>query len=191
MQNDNVDTTDCKERVKGGILLEVANEGDVSGVLHLRGSMLDKHGIIYFPACFFSSKEDSASSATPFLWYRSVLQQTLNSDPVLHCHGLHEWAMQYHPLGADPPPSAKYQSQLPLRISRSVINEAVERRGISCTHVDALRYFSPAALDFFDMAEDTIAMCATFGVMPSLRSCVLLLLLSARGKTKKAFPPPV
>ena len=145
MHSDNFDTSDCEERVKGGILLEGATMDDVSGVLHLRGSMLDTHGIIYSPACFFSSKEGSASAAAPFLWYRSVLQQTLNSAPVLHCHGLHEWAMQYHPPGADPPPSAKYQSHLPLRVSRFVINEAVERRGISCTHVDALRYFSPAA----------------------------------------------
>ena len=28
---------------------------------------------------------------------------------------------------------------------RHVINETVERRGISCTHVDALRFFAPAA----------------------------------------------
>ena len=143
--DNNFDISGCKERMKEGILLEGATAEDVGGVLHLRGSMLDKHGIIYSPASFFSSKEGSANAAAPFLWYRSVLQQTLNSAPVLHCHGLHEWAMQYHPPGADPPPSAKYQSHLPLRVSRIVINETVERRGISCTHVDALRYFSPAA----------------------------------------------
>jgi hypothetical protein len=146
-----LDTTDCywnDERAKGGILLEGATEEDVGGVLHLKGSMLDQHGIMYSPACFFAPKEkDGATSAaaTPFLWYRSILSNTVVKEPVLHCHGLHEWAMQYHPLGADPPPSAKYQSHLPLRVSRSTINEAVERRGISCTHVDALRYFSPAA----------------------------------------------
>ena len=55
--------------------------------------------------------------------------------------------MQYHPKNAPPPPSAKYQGQheLNLRVDRKTINETVERRGISCTHVDALRFFAPAA----------------------------------------------
>ena len=81
----------------------------------------------------------------PFQWYASILRTTLDSDPVLHCHGLHEWAMLYHPDGAPPPPSATYQKSLPFRVSRTVINHAVERRGIRCTHVDALRFFAPAA----------------------------------------------
>ena len=53
--------------------------------------------------------------------------------------------MQYWPEGAPPPPSGKYQSHLPLRVPRAVINAAVERKGVCCTHVDALRYFAPAA----------------------------------------------
>ena len=81
----------------------------------------------------------------PFQWYASILRTTLDSDPVLHCHGLHEWAMLYHPTGAEPPPSASYQRNLELRVSRDAINSAVERRGIRCTHVDALRFFAPAA----------------------------------------------
>ena len=44
------------------------------------------------------------------------------------------------------PPSAKYQAHLPLRVSREVINETVERKGVSCTHVDALRFFAQDAL---------------------------------------------
>ena len=63
---------------------------------------------------------------------------------TLVCHR-HEFAMQYHPKGSPPPPSAKYQSSLPLRVSQAVINDTVERKGISCTHVDALRFFAPAA----------------------------------------------
>jgi hypothetical protein len=53
--------------------------------------------------------------------------------------------MQYQPPGAAAPPSAKYQQHLTLRVSRETINAAVERRGVSCTHVDALRFFAPAA----------------------------------------------
>ena len=114
------------------------------------------HGILYNPAVFYNrhiplTKDDTErrhqllKTIAPFQWYTSILQTTLNSDPILHCYGLHEWAMQYHPEGADPPPSAKYQSNLNLRVSREVINNTVERKGIRCTHVDALRFFAPAA----------------------------------------------
>ena len=116
------------------------------------------HGILYNPAVFYNRhlplkddehdrerKQQVLKTIAPFQWYTSILKQTLNSDPILHCYGLHEWAMQYHPEGADPPPSAKYQSNLNLRVSRQVINETVERKGVRCTHVDALRFFAPAA----------------------------------------------
>jgi len=141
----------------GGILLEGATEDDFAGTLHLKGAvtLADGSGTVYSPSLFYSrySDEDDAcasskskmKSAAPFQWYRSILINTLNSEPIFHCHGLHEWAMQYHPPGAEPPPSGKYQSHMPLRVSREVINEAVERRGIHCTHVDALRFFAPAA----------------------------------------------
>ena len=142
---DMVNVIDNAETRRGGILLEGATENDVGGALHLRGSSADDDGVVYSPASFFSFCKDAISAASPYLWYQSVLRRTLQSEPVLHCHGLHEWAMQYQPAGADPPPSAKYQSHLPLRVSRDTINQTVERRGISCTHVDALRYFAPAA----------------------------------------------
>ena len=134
-----------------GILLEGATQDDlVASTLHLRGAVLQDDGILYSPSTFFSSKDvdDDATmirAAAPYLWYRAVLQQTLAAEPVLHCHGLHEWAMQYQPAGAPEPASAKYQSHLLLRVDRAVINEAVERKGVRCTHVDALRYFAPAA----------------------------------------------
>lgn len=53
--------------------------------------------------------------------------------------------MQYRPAGAPPPPSARYQDHLKLRVNQQIINDTVERKGISCTHVDALRFFAPAA----------------------------------------------
>jgi len=149
----------------GGILLQNANEDDMGGTLHLRGStpVISNnensdtptfHGILYNPALFYNrqtpittheQRQHLLKAIAPFQWYSSILQTTLDSEPIFHCHGLHEWAMQYHPDDAPPPPSAKYQSSLPLRVSRQVINETVERKGISCTHVDALRFFAPAA----------------------------------------------
>lgn len=144
-----------QEQQATGILLEGATADDFGSVLHLRGATIideEDHacGVLYNPSLHFGKndpfrKQENGRLATPFLWYQSILQQTLTAEPILHCHGLHEWAMQYHPEGADPPPSAKYQSHLPLRVSRQIINETVERKGISCTHVDALRFFAPAA----------------------------------------------
>jgi hypothetical protein len=152
-----------------GVLLEGATADDLANaMLHLRGAVLHDEGIVYNPSTFFRTSKQAVSSnssspsdlsdspdethsslvraATPYLWYRSVLQQTLTAEPVLHCHGLHEWAMQYHPDPTAPPPaSAKYQAHLELRVPRNIVNAVVERRGVHCTHVDALRYFSPAA----------------------------------------------
>ncbi len=151
----------------GGILLQNANQDDIGSTLHLKGCIpvtsnpnttdnddCEFYGILYNPALFYNRQQQQQSreerekllkTIAPFQWYSSILRTTLSSEPILHCHGLHEWAMQYHPLGAPPPPSAKYQSSLPLRVSRETINETVERKGISCTHVDALRFFAPAA----------------------------------------------
>jgi hypothetical protein len=135
-----------------GVFLEGAKEDDFAHVLHLKGATVipGEEGILYSPSDFFgkndpSRRDDNARVATPFLWYQSIMKQTMSAEPILHCHGLHEWAMLYEPEGQPPPPSGKYQSHLPLRVSRHVINEAVERRGISCTHVDALRFFAKAA----------------------------------------------
>lgn len=146
---------------RGGILLENANLDDMGGKLHLRGaipvpSLHDStvlHGMLYNPALFYERYEPFnlerrqrlLKKIAPFQWYKSIMETTLESEPIMHCHGLHEWAMVYHPEGSPPPPSAKYQAHLPLRVSRQVINETVERRGLSCTHVDALRFFAPAA----------------------------------------------
>ncbi|KAL7534379.1 hypothetical protein ACHAXR_008201 [Thalassiosira sp. AJA248-18] len=132
--------------------LPSANDDDIDPELH---------GILYNPAVFYNRhipigdehgndsdierRKKLLKTIAPFQWYSSILQTTLDSDPILHCYGLHEWAMQYHPEGANPPPSARYQSNLKLRVPREVINDTVERKGIRCTHVDALRFFAPAA----------------------------------------------
>lgn len=159
---------------RGGILLENANVDDLGGTLHLKGSIPvpakcggELHGVLYHPAVQYNRqraigndnndnkeeeeevvvgrREQLRKTIAPYQWYASILHTTMNSEPVLHCHGLHEWAMLYHPNGAPPPTSASYQKSLPLRVSRTVINDTVERRGVQCTHVDALRFFAPAA----------------------------------------------
>ena len=127
-----------------GVTLEGANGMDIAdGILSPRGAAVHPDGITYHARAYAQSVSQSQCAA--FVWYRDILAATSRATPVLHCYGLHEWAMQYWPDGAAPPPSAKYQRHLPLRVTRTQINAAVERRGVSCTHVDALRYFAPAA----------------------------------------------
>ncbi|KAL7517577.1 hypothetical protein ACHAWX_002494 [Stephanocyclus meneghinianus] len=157
-----------------GVFLENASMQDIaSGTLHLRGATFihqeKKHsadqvaGILYCPKLYFGQKhgdlacgtkctgDNNASrmpheAASAFLWYRTLLKNTLRSDPILYCHGMHEWAMLYNPdPSSTPPPSGKYQSHLSLRIPQCVINEQVERKGVRCTHIDALRFFAPEA----------------------------------------------
>ena len=138
-----------------GVFLEEVTEEDLATTLHLRGACLEGNGALYSPFLWCNQRQHQheehynsvpkSHAASSFLWYRSILEQTLQAEPILHCHGLHEWAMQYHPEGEPSPPSAKYQAHLPLRVNRQVINDTVERKGISCTHVDALRFFAPAA----------------------------------------------
>ena len=121
---------------------------------HTQSDGITVHGMLYNPSLFYekfepvtstNQKQKLIKTIAPFQWYKSILETTIASEPIFHCHGLHEWAMLYHPPGAPPPPSAKFQNELPIRVSQEIINTAVERRGISCTHVDALRFFAPAA----------------------------------------------
>jgi hypothetical protein len=103
-----------------------------------------------------------------FLWFQTILRNTAAAEPVLHCYNLHEWAMLYRPRGAPEPTSSKYQSHLPLRVTQDVINNTVERKGVYCTHLDALRFFAPAALPLNQNSATTAA--APHSSLPSSSS---------------------
>lgn len=166
-----------------GVLLENAKERDTVDLIHMRGARFVSiepsasskcgpiSGALYSPSFHYRSKdavlplvEDGfppASSSTSteqslrsaLEYFKSILMATIDAEPILFCHGLHEWAMQYRPEGYPPPPSSKYQSHLPFRVDQHTINAAVERRGVYCTHVDALRYFAPAAKSWNQFGE--------------------------------------
>ena len=57
------------------------------------------------------------------------------------CFGLHEWAMVY---GLEQ--SEIRHSEFPLRLSPGEITETVHDVGLRCTHIDAYRFFTPAAM---------------------------------------------
>mmetsp|Transcript_18735 Transcript_18735/g.43169 ORF Transcript_18735/g.43169 Transcript_18735/m.43169 type:complete len:491 (+) Transcript_18735:257-1729(+) len=211
---------------QGDVLLEGATEDYFSTSLQTKGAYLWEEngvgerssdcidGVVYSPFRFVygnktfhrkrkhnESREIQTSEDGPlgaFLWYRSLLKRTMEASPVLHCYGLHEWAMQYQPSAVDdenddgkespPPPSAKYQSHLKLRIDRRTLNETVESNTIVCTHVDAWKFFSKEALPlntFYRNADQRAIEQYTSSssssllllLSPPLRLLLLLLLL--------------
>lgn len=59
------------------------------------------------------------------------------------CFGLHEWAMVYR--ATDTAEANPYRHDLPLRLGQGGTDEVVEQSRITCSHIDAFRFFTPAA----------------------------------------------
>lgn len=69
-----------------------------------------------------------------------LLERTADREPSLGCFGMHEWAMTYR-LAPDDVRHAAY----PLRLTPDEIVDTVDTVGLRCTHIDAYRFFTPAA----------------------------------------------
>lgn len=67
------------------------------------------------------------------------LRTTAEREPTFHCFGMHEWAMVYRT-------NEIRHSQVPLRLPHSEIDAFVESLPLRCTHYDAFRFFTPAAV---------------------------------------------
>lgn len=74
-------------------------------------------------------------------WLLGLLRLTRDRAPQFACHGLHEWAMVYRL-----PPEDIRHSAWPLRFSPEEIDRVVESLPIRCSHFDAFRFFTPAAV---------------------------------------------
>ncbi|MFT4187657.1 MAG: 3-methyladenine DNA glycosylase [Aeromicrobium sp.] len=72
-------------------------------------------------------------------WTRRLLENTAEREPRWNCFGLHEWAMVYE--GA----RDRRHEDLPLRLGADGTDEVVRAHPLRCTHVDAFRFFTPAA----------------------------------------------
>jgi hypothetical protein len=70
----------------------------------------------------------------------ALLAATAGRIPQLGCFGLHEWAMVYRQA-----PEKVRHNAWPLRLAPREIAAVVEERGVRCTHIDAYRFFTPAA----------------------------------------------
>ena len=72
-------------------------------------------------------------------WAVCYLEAIQTREPSFGCLGLHEWAMVYR----DPNVRHPY---VPLRLSCEGTDAVVEGQPLRCTHYDAFRFFTPAAV---------------------------------------------
>ena len=72
---------------------------------------------------------------------RDLLQAIAARPPSFGCFGMHEWAMVYR---LDP--DEVRHSSWPLRLGPAGTDEVVESHRITCSHFDAYRFFTPAAV---------------------------------------------
>lgn len=68
-----------------------------------------------------------------------LLRATAARPAQLNCFGLHEWAMVYRS-------DTVRHGHVPLRLSPAAVDEVVEATPLRCTHFDAFRFFTPAAV---------------------------------------------
>lgn len=72
-------------------------------------------------------------------WAAQYLEAIAERTPSFSCFGHHEWAMVYRA-------GEVRHSSTPLRLAPEEIAKLVESDGVRCTHFDAFRFFTPAAL---------------------------------------------
>ena len=81
-----------------------------------------------------------ATRLTYLRWAVRYLEETGRREPQFGCFGMHEWAMVF---GDD---DAIRHRQIPLRMSRADTDALVATGPVRCTHFDAFRFFTPAAV---------------------------------------------
>ncbi|WP_307785352.1 3-methyladenine DNA glycosylase [Microbacterium hibisci] len=67
-----------------------------------------------------------------------ILRATADRAPGFGCFGLHEWAMVYR--------QPEHRHPVPLRLGQDATDAVVEAHDLRCTHFDAFRFFTPAAV---------------------------------------------
>lgn len=67
----------------------------------------------------------------------AILRRTAARAGQFGCFGLHEWAMVYR--------QGEHRHPIPLRLGQAETDAVVEAHELRCTHIDAFRFFTPAA----------------------------------------------
>ncbi len=68
----------------------------------------------------------------------SLLRATASRPGRFDCFGMHEWAMVYR--------QDEHRHAVPLRLGQAGTDAVVEAADLKCTHYDAYRFFTPAAV---------------------------------------------
>ncbi|GAA2524646.1 3-methyladenine DNA glycosylase [Rarobacter incanus] len=103
------------------------------------GEPRDDRALVWFDgAAFMDERADTVR------WIHTLLTNTMGATPFFGCLGLHEWAMVYR--------QADHRHALPLRLGQERTDEVVDNSTIRCSHFDAFRFFTPAAVPLNTLA---------------------------------------
>ncbi|MFP3715131.1 3-methyladenine DNA glycosylase [Puerhibacterium sp. TATVAM-FAB25] len=86
-------------------------------------------------AAFLSDRGDTVR------YVRALVGATASRPGTFGCFGLHEWAMVYRD-GAE---GRDHRHPLPLRLGADGTDAVVEGHRVTCSHIDAFRFFTPEA----------------------------------------------
>ncbi|WP_308161373.1 hypothetical protein [Dietzia psychralcaliphila] len=119
-----------------GLILENAHLTERVEWRHYeRASLHGRSGLIVNPSSVLSRCGSRITRA------REIVDATASRPGATGCFGLHEWAMLYGTTDDD----ARHR-QVPLRVSHARIDQVVDNSRLRCTHFDALRFFTEAAV---------------------------------------------
>ncbi len=113
-----------------GVVLEGATPADLDWPHHFEPTV----GGMTLPAARFPAHRRGY-----LRWAIDYLEAVAARPPHAGCWGLHEWAMVYRTADVR-------HARTPLRLAPAVIDATVEALGPTCTHYDAFRFFTPAAV---------------------------------------------
>jgi len=101
---------------------------------------LDRSGYVSTPCGGATVGTARLLARTPTLQFvAGLLRATAARVPNFGCFGMHEWAMVYR---CEEP----RHHGVPLRLGRAGTDRVVESMPLRCTHFDAFRFFTPAAV---------------------------------------------
>lgn len=115
-----------------GVVLEIAESAAPAELRH--NPFYDKSPL----GITLSKRAFRARDIKQLRWVKQLCATIAGRTPRFSCLGLHEWAMVYR--------TQEIRHEYPLRLSPTEIAAFLDTISICCSHFDAFRFFSPAAL---------------------------------------------
>ncbi|MFW3172223.1 3-methyladenine DNA glycosylase [Geodermatophilus sp. CPCC 206100] len=115
-----------------GTVLEAAADGPAPHAGRRWYATAEDGAVGLDPAAFLADRGDTVA------FVHRLLAATAARPAFTGCFGLHEWAMVYR--------QGEHRHPLPLRLGQAGTDAVVEAAPVRCTHFDAFRFFTPAAV---------------------------------------------